>query len=372
MPNVKLILVGGFLGAGKTTLLSRAAEVLARRGLRVGLITNDQAAHLVDTELLRQSGQAVQEVAGACFCCAFNKLLYVCDNLIASHHPDVILGEPVGSCTDLAATVIAPLKRLCPDRFDVAPYSVLVDPDKLMETLAALQTGDLAAAIRYIYQKQIEEADLVVVNKVDSLGAGKFEKIAGALSRQAPHAPVVGMSARSGEGVEAWLDRVLAGGPAGTHIADVDYDTYAAGEAALGWLNAAADLAAPEPTDWKLFASTFMAAAQTALAGLGADIAHLKILLISEGGRLLMNLTSSAGVPSVQGGLLTPTRRAALVVNARVRTSPEQLQSTVESALRRAAGASITLNLAELTSFRPGRPEPLHRYDPSGQPRAGR
>ncbi|MEI7837350.1 MAG: GTP-binding protein [Planctomycetota bacterium] len=370
MPKVKIILVGGFLGAGKTTLLARAAEALTRRGLKVALITNDQAANLVDTELLRHHGREVKEVAGACFCCAFNKLLYVCDNLIASSHPDVILGEPVGSCTDLAATVIAPLKALCADRFDVAPYSVLVDPEKLMETLAALQTGDLAAAIRYIYDKQIEEADLVVVNKTDSLGAGKFEKIAAALTRQAPHAPVMGMSARTGEGVDAWLDRVLAGGPAGEHIVEVDYDTYAAGEAALGWLNAAADLSSTEYTDWKPFATAFMSAAQSALGALSADIAHLKILLISEGGRLLMNLTTSAGEPSLQGGLLAPTRHATLVVNARVRTSPEQLRSVIESALRQAAGSSITLNLAELTSFRPGRPEPLHRYDSSGQPRA--
>ncbi|MCY2925588.1 MAG: cobalamin biosynthesis protein P47K, partial [Planctomycetota bacterium] len=149
MAKVKMILVGGFLGAGKTTLLARAAEKLAGRGLKVGLITNDQAAHLVDTEQLRQAGREVKEVAGACFCCAFNKLLYVCDNLIAEHNPDVIIGEPVGSCTDLAATVIAPLKKFCADRFDVAPYSVLVDPGKLQETMGELATADVAAAVRY-------------------------------------------------------------------------------------------------------------------------------------------------------------------------------------------------------------------------------
>ena len=131
-----MILIGGFLGAGKTTLLARSAEALAARGRRVGLITNDQAANLVDTELLRQTGQTVREVSGACFCCAFNKLLYVCDNLIAQSNPDVILGEPVGSCTDLSATVLQPIKKYCADRFDLAqapalsrgPWSMLVVP----------------------------------------------------------------------------------------------------------------------------------------------------------------------------------------------------------------------------------------------------
>lgn len=50
MSPTRIIFVGGFLGAGKTTLLWRAAELLARRGKRVGLITNDQAPDLVDTK----------------------------------------------------------------------------------------------------------------------------------------------------------------------------------------------------------------------------------------------------------------------------------------------------------------------------------
>jgi G3E family GTPase len=37
--TTRLILVGGFLGAGKTTLLWEAAQRIAGRGLRVGLIT---------------------------------------------------------------------------------------------------------------------------------------------------------------------------------------------------------------------------------------------------------------------------------------------------------------------------------------------
>ncbi|MEI7836095.1 MAG: GTP-binding protein [Planctomycetota bacterium] len=373
MPRVKMILVGGFLGAGKTTLLARAAEYLTDRGLRVALITNDQATHLVDTELLRLAGRHVTEVSGACFCCAFNKLLYVCDELIATHAPDVIVGEPVGSCTDLAATVIAPMKKLCGDRFDVAPYSVLVDPDKLMETMAALATGDLSDAVRYIYEKQIAEADLVVVNKTDCLGPGKAAKIAAAIARVAPHAPVMGMSARTGDGVEAWLDRVLDGeqagepnsGPVGGHIVDVDYDTYAAGEAALGWLNAAVELTAQEPSFWNDFAAAFMQQAQQRLLAAGADIAHVKALLVSDGGRLLMNLTSNTAPLACQGGLVHPSRTTRLIVNARVRTSPETLRGVIEDSLRSAAGDSIASTVTELTSFRPGRPEPVHRFSQS-------
>ena len=37
--------------------------------------------------------------------------------LSTAERPDVILAEPVGSCTDLAETVVQPLKDLDGDRF---------------------------------------------------------------------------------------------------------------------------------------------------------------------------------------------------------------------------------------------------------------
>lgn len=363
MANVTMILVGGFLGAGKTTLLARAAERLSARGLRVGLITNDQAANLVDTEVLREAGQDVKEVAGACFCCAFNKLLYACDNLINLHHPDVIIGEPVGSCTDLSATVLQPLKKYCSDRFTLAPYSVLVDPDKLRESLESGETSDIPQAVLYIYRKQLQEADLIVLNKSDRLSDRERADVLNVLAKEYGGIPVLTMSALTCQGVDEWLDKMLGGGESGARIVEVDYDTYADGEAALGWLNAAMDMDALAPTDWKRFAADFMARCQVEIKKISGDIAHLKILLSAEGGQLQANLTGNAGQALVQGDELSPSRHATLVVNARVRTSPEELKTVVERCLLGAAGVDIRVNVAEMASFRPGRPNPVHRFD---------
>jgi len=77
--KTRIFFVGGFLGAGKTTLLWKAAQLLAQRGKRVGLITNDQAPDLVDTRLLAEKGHVVREVAGSCFCCNFNGLIDAID-----------------------------------------------------------------------------------------------------------------------------------------------------------------------------------------------------------------------------------------------------------------------------------------------------
>ena len=54
--KARYIMIGGFLGAGKTTAVGNLAKLLTDRGLRVGLITNDQGRNLVDTAMLRSRG----------------------------------------------------------------------------------------------------------------------------------------------------------------------------------------------------------------------------------------------------------------------------------------------------------------------------
>src|SRR5438876_5210051 len=128
MKRLRFALIGGFLGAGKTTAMARLARFYTSRGQRVGLVTNDQAQDLVDTNSLRAQGFAVEEVAGACFCCRFDDLVGKVGLLQKGERPDVILAEPVGSCTDLVATVVQPLRDLYGERFEVAPYPVLFKP----------------------------------------------------------------------------------------------------------------------------------------------------------------------------------------------------------------------------------------------------
>src|SRR5919112_1446056 len=136
----RYIMIGGFLGAGKTTAVAQLAASLHARGLRVGLITNDQGSGLVDTSVLRARGFATEEIPGGCFCCRFNSLVDAAQKLTSATRPDVFIAEPVGSCTDLVATVTYPLRRIYGENFSVAPLSVLVDPVRA-ERVLGLSTG---------------------------------------------------------------------------------------------------------------------------------------------------------------------------------------------------------------------------------------
>src|SRR5208283_921386 len=107
--------------------------------------------------------------------------------------------------------------------------------------------------VLYIYEKQLEEADLIVLNKADRLGAGELAELTASLAARFPGKPLLTMSALAGEGVDAWLECVSEHRPAGQNVVEVDYDKYAAGEAALGWLNASVALNARGPGDWRAF-----------------------------------------------------------------------------------------------------------------------
>ena len=166
---VRFVLLGGFLGAGKTTAIARLARMFQDQGSRVGIITNDQADELVDTVTLEGQGFAVEQVAGACFCCHFDALTRSAAALEARSQPEVILAEPVGSCTDLVATVIRPLMKLFGDNFTLAPYGVLLKPEYARQILDE-DAGTLQSDAAYIFRKQLEEADYIAVNKVDVAG----------------------------------------------------------------------------------------------------------------------------------------------------------------------------------------------------------
>src|SRR3954470_3992167 len=238
-------MVGGFLGAGKTTAILKIAQHLRNQGQRVGLITNDQSFGLVDTTMLSSHGFAVEEITGGCFCCRFNSLVEASERRSAETTPDVFIAEPVGSCTDLKATVDYPLRRIYGSEYAIAPLSVLVDPIRAMRILG-LETGkSFSEKVVYIYGKQLEEAEIIVINKADLLTPEQLESLRNALTTRFPKAHIQVISARSGLGIQDWITRILDGVPKTTGAMAVDYEEYADGEALLGWLNATLEIDSP-------------------------------------------------------------------------------------------------------------------------------
>jgi hypothetical protein len=344
-----VVLVGGFLGAGKTTLILAAAQELERRGVRSAMIWNDQGRDLVDRRYADQRSAPSGEVTGGCFCCLLSELVEALDSLRA-HAPEVIFAEPVGSCTDIAATVLRPLSAYR-DVYQLAPLSVLVDPSRAR----ALLSEDGNPEMRFLFEKQLQEADLVCFTKSDE--HPDYPETGAAHVRQ--------LSARTGQGVAAWLDEVLSGaiGAAGMPL-EIDYRAYAQAEAALAWMNLRATFEPPGMLSPAMLLGPLLDGLDAALTAKKIPISHLKGIVSGPTGFVKAAICANGQEPVVDGDLqASPSGRLDLILNLRALADPEPVREIVEREMSRFASGLIDYSI---DCFSPAPPVPEQRIPIAG------
>ena len=356
----QLIIVGGFLGAGKTTLLWHTAQQLIQQGKKVALITNDQAPELVDSTLLHHQGLQVAEVNGSCFCCNFNGFVDAIHQLMHEVNPDVILAEPVGSCADLSATILQPVKRFLADELQLMPFTVLADPQRLSSILEG-GNGGLHPDAAYIFRKQMEESDLLLLTKSDALSDSEQEHLLQQLQQQYPSSRVLSVSAQSGAGIAEWLNALQQHQRVGERLLSIDYDKYAHGEAVLGWLNATLRITAPEPTDWNALLHQLMDGLSSELKQQQIPVGHVKAIIENANAFVVSNFTHTDFPFTLRGDAGTSTE-ATLTINARAETTPAHLEQLVRTQLQQLFPSSFRQEELAWKSFQPGRPNPTHRF----------
>ena len=362
---VKLIFSGGFLGSGKTTALAALAKRLIERGMRVGFITNDQSENLVDTiivrQMLRDLGVPVEEVVKGCFCCKFDELIEHVEKILA-HNPDVLMGEPVGSCTDFVAAVANPIKIQYRDAFRFAPFSIMVDPERVRSLILNETHTDFPEDVAYLFGKQMEEADTIVLNKVDLLTEKESNRLLAAIGDRYRGKKLMAVSATEGTGMDEWLEDLISGRPgANTVLSQIDYDRYAAAEAVLGWLNAAVKLKADKLFDPGRFMTSLATTLRDRFKTEKGEIGHLKFVITSAGQSMWANLTHLAAEPGIGGEKLGKLPRGTLIINARVRIEPEDLETIVRDSLGNVSNEmAVQSEIDDLQCFSPAYPEPPH------------
>jgi Ni2+-binding GTPase involved in maturation of urease and hydrogenase len=356
-------LVGGFLGAGKTTAIGQLVARLKGRGLRCGIITNDQGHGLVDTVLAQERTGAVAEITGGCFCCRLDELVSAVSALSAEERPDVFLAEPVGSCTDLMATVLLPLGRVYDLPLRLAPLSVVLDGRRAYATLVSRgRSRDFSKDVGYIYRKQIEEAEILVINKMDLLPAAQLAKLNARLAMDYPGREIFAVSARTGDGIGEWLEAIEGRGCEPAEIMDVDYQRYGEGEALLGWLNATVKIGtARKGADGAGVLHGLVHAITDELERTAVNIAHFKMTLQDgHGNTMRAQVTRNGEKPILGGAFDGPVRGGTLLINLRAEAEPEALAAAVETGLA-ATLAAVAHKVTEMKYFKPGQPKPTHR-----------
>jgi Ni2+-binding GTPase involved in maturation of urease and hydrogenase len=338
MTPIRFLMLGGFLGAGKTTTITRLARHYQAQGHKVGIVTNDQATDLVDTNSLRAQGFEVGEVSKRVL---LLQLQQVDGDRWAARkaaRPDIVLAEPVGSCTDLVATVVRPLQQLFEATFDVACTRAARPSHAVAScgTAAALAAGSL--------HLQETGADLIVINRTDELASSEADALTSLLQQQYSGTPVLRMSAKTGAGFEALVEFLDQRGSFGRRVMDVDYDIYAIGEADLGWLNSSCDYTpgAGRPAA-DIVATAVLAGGDrrerpTSAIGMAVGLYGVA--------SLVSNFSAASCLPS--NG---QTREAQLVVNARVATAPKRSPAR-QAAVRRVHRPQRYRHVPTTQSFR--------------------
>ena len=275
-----------------------------------------------------------------------------------------MITEPVGSCTDLAATVIEPLRHLHGDRYEVAPLAVLLKPSTAAKSCEMRSGRASRPRPRTSSSKQLEEADVIALNKIDKLSSDQQEELLGLLAERFPGKTTLAVSARDGAGFER-LVPLLEKTRATRSAMPMDYDTYAEGEAELGWLNCQAEIDASHND--ALFSLDEMVLEIVRRVGArldrrGAETAHLKVLGQQGDSPAIANLVGRDAAPELSLESGVDVRQADVVINARVAADPIDLEQCVREAVAElAADRGWESRIVGLQRFRPGRPEPTHR-----------
>jgi hypothetical protein len=224
--------------------------------------------------------------------------------------------------------------------------------------------------VTYIYEKQLEEANVLVVNKTDLLDDRQRELLGDGLRRRFPRADVLVVSARHERGLEPWFERLLGSEMDTVDIMEVDYETYGVGEAMLGWLNAGVHLAGAGEFDGNALLREVASRVREALAALDVQVAHLKMTLSPVDDALevgVINLVRSEASPEMSFELTEPVLEGELTVNLRAEASPDVLERAVRGALEGLSETGLArATVTDLQCFKPGQPNPTHRVDPHG------
>lgn len=361
----------GFLGAGKTTTMIAAARALQAQGKRVAVITNDQGTELVDTAMVRSALDSVAEVTGGCFCCKFEDLVTTIKALVDSSASgiDTVLAEAVGSCTDLQATVVRPLRTYYGGEVVVSPLTTVIDPLRYRAFDRALRRGEPESDLSYLYRQQLLEADVIAVNKLDTIKADVADEVMAQLRADYPNALVVGYSAKTSDQVDALLS--AWDGPSGNSAVDlqVDYDRYANAEAQLAWMNQDLELTAVSgtaPVDLTAWGHALLAALSTWTAEHDAVVGHAKVTVEAADDFAKLSLTNAGDEPTIDRST-EPAITARAVVNARVACEPAELDAAIADAVAAAdAATGAHSSPTAPVSFKPGYPRPVHRLAATG------
>jgi len=176
--DIAVTVIGGYLGSGKTTLIN---HVLRTADERVAVLVNDFGSINIDADLIESQDGDTIALSNGCICCSlvdgFAAALATVRDLDPSPRRLLIEASGVADPATVAAYGHGPGLML-------DAVVVMVDAETIRNRATDKYVGDTVL-------RQLASGDLLVINKVDLVGADKADSVRQWLAARCPDAALL-------------------------------------------------------------------------------------------------------------------------------------------------------------------------------------
>jgi len=233
--------------------------------------------------------------------------------------PDLIFAESVGSCTDLVATVLKPLLNFKTAEIEKLTFTTFVDA-RLLLTFLKDNELPFESETNYIWQKQIEESEILVINKIDLVSEADLAFLKTKVVGYYTSKQVLYQNSLNNKSIEQWLQALEQYSVEEHQTIEVDYEKYGGGEANLTWLDEEIEFVS-EKQEALQEANIFIDSLIDELFERKLPVGHLKFLLKYNGKSKKISYTT-VFTENSHFDSNEKTDRVKLIVNARIQISP--------------------------------------------------
>ena len=176
---MRILVVSGMLGSGKTSAILGIAGILSDKGVKIAVVENEIGSIGIDGEILERSGMKVRELRGGCICCTMKAGLIDTLRTIEAHiGPDMTIVEPTGIADP--NQVLTAVDGVAGVTVDSVYTIIMVDAERILKVKRMFERP---------LKNQLSVADLVLINKVDTVSdedAGEIEVLLREMSYNGP------------------------------------------------------------------------------------------------------------------------------------------------------------------------------------------
>ncbi|TYS59541.1 GTP-binding protein [Sutcliffiella horikoshii] len=188
MDRIPVIVLSGFLGSGKTTLLKQLLQTCEEKRLTPAVLMNEIGKTDMDGEILLEKNkqQIIEKLLDGCICCSKKGEVSTSIKKLLENKPDIIFIELTGVANpeEVVDSLTEP---------ELIEYVCLQKVITVLDGENVLEYNSIFGSDRELVQttrRQIEVADVLIVNKIDLISESQQDKVQKVVKKQNTVSPI--------------------------------------------------------------------------------------------------------------------------------------------------------------------------------------